>query len=87
MLNLCSRWSQFFEADDGRLSMSRLLCFMSFFPSSTVVMTTRTDTALLYYISGYVLGYIGGKGLDALTARNRGIADNGNAEDSDVAEK
>lgn len=66
---LLSTFHEFFEDDKGRKSMARLLCFMSFFPSSFVVVTTRTDNALLYYIGGYVLGYIGGKGCDAWATR------------------
>lgn len=71
---LCSgRCLEFFEAEDGRLSMTRLLCFLSFWPSSyAVVMAALKGDAegvLGWYIGGYVLGYVGGKGADAFVTR------------------
>lgn len=61
---------EFFEDDKQRLSMSRLLCFLSFFPASFVVIYTQSSDALGWYIGGYVIGYIGGKGVDMM--QNRG---------------
>ncbi len=60
------RWVEFFEGDDYRLSMTRLLCFMSFFPASWVVMTKGNEGILGWYLSAYVLGYVGGKCADVL---------------------
>lgn len=62
-----SRWVEFFESEAGQLSMTRLLCFLSFFPSSYVVMLHPGEGILGWYIGGYVLGYIGGKSADAFT--------------------
>lgn len=53
-----------FEGDDGRLSMTRLLCFLSFGPSSYVVVATQSENALGWYLGAYVLGYVGGKTTD-----------------------
>lgn len=59
------RVTEFFEGDNGCLSMTRLLCFMSFFPSSYVVIkcvdNMNIDMVLGVYIGGYVLGYVGSK--------------------------
>jgi hypothetical protein len=60
------RWVEFFEGDNRRLSMTRLLCFLSFAPASYVVVTTRSDSVLGWYLSAYVLGYVGGKVSDML---------------------
>lgn len=59
------RLAEFFEGEDGILSMTRLLCFLSFFPSSYVVIVTKSENALGWYLGSYVLGYVGGKTIDA----------------------
>jgi hypothetical protein len=61
-----SRVIEFFEGDHLRLSMTRLLCFMSFFPASYVVIVTKSENALGWYLSSYVLGYVGGKVSDMM---------------------
>lgn len=62
------RWVQLFEADHKQLSMTRLLCFMSFFPASYVVVTNPSEGMLGWYLGAYVLGYIGGKSADAFAS-------------------
>lgn len=61
---------EFFEDDAGRLSMSRLLCFMSFFPATYIlianVKSDKIADILLWYLSAFVLSYLGGKGADVL---------------------
>lgn len=64
----CSRWVEFFEGDNGRLSMTRLLCFLAFGPSTYVVIKTLNPEALGWYLSAFVLGYVGGKLGDAISA-------------------
>lgn len=59
-----ARFVEFFEGENGRLSMTRLVMFLSFFPSSLVVILTAESETLGWYIGGYVLGYVGGKGAD-----------------------
>lgn len=59
------KWAQFFENNQGQKSMSRLLPFMSFFPSTIVVLWLHTEAALGIYIGSYVGGYLGGKCADA----------------------
>ena len=58
---LRERWIEVFEGEGNRLSMSRLLCFMSFLPASYVVVSTKSEDALGWYLGAYVLGYVGGK--------------------------
>jgi len=64
------RWQQFFEDDKSRYSMSRLLCFMSFFPASFVVIKNGGEGALGWYLGAYVLGYVGGKVADVTSRKN-----------------
>ena len=73
----CGRWIEFFEGDEGRLSMTRLLCFMSFFPASYIVVRMESESALGWYLSAYVLGYSSGKMIDMLgkTRQARGNTD------------
>lgn len=59
------RISEFFEGEDKRLSMTRLLAFMSFFPASFVLAISHTDTALGVYLGAYVAQLVGSKGADA----------------------
>lgn len=63
---LHNRWIEFYEGDDGHLSMTRLLCFLSFFPASWVIVTKGNEAMLGWYLSAYVLGYVGGKFTDML---------------------
>lgn len=60
---------EFFTDEKGQASMSRLLCFMTFFPATYVVMKTLSDNALGWYLGAYVLGYVGGKASDAVRLR------------------
>lgn len=71
---LYQRLPEFFEGDDGRMSMARLMIFMSFFPASYVVVLSCTEMALGVYLSAYVGGYLGGKGAD-IFKQNRGGKD------------
>lgn len=57
---------EFFESDDARLSMTRLLCFLSFWPASWVIVVKGNEAMLGWYLSAYVLGYVGGKISDQL---------------------
>ena len=46
--------------------MTRLLCFLSFFPASYVILIDKGEGTLGWYLGAYVLGYVGGKSADAL---------------------
>ena len=46
---------------ENRLSMSRLLMFMSFWPSSWVLVTNPTETMLGLYLGAFIGGYVGGQ--------------------------
>lgn len=64
---------QFFEDSDMRLSMTRLLCFLSFFPASYVLIrnTESMNIADLlgWYLGAYVFGYSAGKFSDAINSK------------------
>lgn len=51
----------FFKEPDGKYSMTRLLCFISFFPASWVLVQTKSDAAFGLYLGAYVVGYLGNK--------------------------
>ena len=51
----------FFEDEERVPSMTRLLCFLSFFPASWVVVKTSEADTLAWYLSAYTASYIGGK--------------------------
>lgn len=54
---------EFFEAVDGRLSMTRLMVFLTW-PAATWVVLMDKDQ-LVNYLGAYVGGYAIGKGADA----------------------
>lgn len=59
-----SRLSEFFESDSGRLSMTRLLLFMSYFPATYVMVVQPTETIFGLFLGAFVMGYAGGKSAD-----------------------
>lgn len=63
------RLTQFFEGEGGILSMSRLLMFMAFFPSTYVLL--KNQSALQWYLLAYGASYIGGKAADAYMSNNQ----------------
>lgn len=79
-----SRLMEFFEDADGRRSMSRLTMFLSLIPSSIVVLIDHHAETLGWYIGGYVLGYVGGKGMDKFKTRGN---DGDHIMDNDKLEK
>lgn len=68
-----SRLVEFFEGENQRLSMTRLLCFLSFFPASYVLYKNtekiNISEILGIYLTAYVLGYVGGKTADIFMRR------------------
>jgi hypothetical protein len=58
---ICGTLKQFFQDERDRLSMSRLLCFLSFFPASVELFRIDNSDALGWYLGAFVAGYIGGK--------------------------
>jgi hypothetical protein len=58
--------SGFFKTNKNQESMSRLVVFMGFFPSTIVLLWIHTVPALAAYMSTYGLAYLGGKVTDAL---------------------
>jgi hypothetical protein len=59
---------QFFEDNKGELSMTRLLCFLSFWPASYVVIMDRSEQTLAWYLGTFALSYLGGKSADVISA-------------------
>ena len=53
--------SDFFRGQSGRLSMTRLLTFLSFIPATYELVRINNEAALGLYLGAYVVGYIGGK--------------------------
>jgi len=66
MERIAKAFREFFEDESGALSMTRLLCFLSFFPASWVTIRIQNENALAIYVGTYALSYLGGKGLDAV---------------------
>lgn len=60
---------------ENRLSMSRLLMFMSFWPSSFVLITNPTETMLGLYLGAFIGGYVGGKSADIFMGDKQLAAD------------
>jgi uncharacterized membrane protein YfcA len=62
------RLAEFFEGSGGRLSMPRLLCFLSFFIASYITVENRNndniDVLLGLYLGMFVGSYLGGKTAD-----------------------
>ena len=66
-----SWFREFFEDSEGCLSMTRLLCFLSFFPASWVTIKINNENALAIYVGTYALSYLGGKGIDMVNGIRR----------------
>lgn len=66
MNRIAKAFREFFEDEHGSLSMTRLLCFMSFFPASWMSMKIENENALTIYVATYALSYLGSKGLDVM---------------------
>lgn len=57
---------EFFEGDGGGLSMTRLLCFLSFFPAAWVTVGIGNENALAIFVGTYALSYLGKEGIAAV---------------------
>lgn len=63
---LKGRWIEVFEGENNRLSMMRLMVFLSFFPASAVMLSIRNTESLAVYLSAYVGGIVGSKTVDVI---------------------
>lgn len=63
------RLVEFFEGEDSRLSMTRLMLAASFLPASYIAVATLNENIFMAYVGAYVIGYIGGKGADMFSQR------------------
>lgn len=59
-----SRWMEFFEGTNNRLSMARLLVFLAFIVASPLVWVIRTTEALATFLGAFVINYAAGKTAD-----------------------
>lgn len=66
-----NRIQEFWEADNGRMSMARLLQFLSFPPATGILIYMHTTEALSMYLSAYVLNGIANKGIDKWGVKKR----------------
>lgn len=60
------RTLEFFEGDNGRLSMTRLCTFLCFWPCCWIGVRINTVEAIWAIGSIFVLGYVAGRGADAI---------------------
>jgi hypothetical protein len=78
--NNFGRLWEFFEDDSTRLSMSRLTVFGAFWVASYIVILNAKSATigdlLSWYLSAFVLGYLGGKGFDMMSSRGPNPAAN-----------
>jgi hypothetical protein len=66
------RYVELFEGGGGnRLSMTRLLMFLAFWPATYVVVREPNHETLGWYLGAFVLGYVGGKGADVFMGREK----------------
>lgn len=63
---------QFFEGEDGRLSMTRLIVLMTFLPATWVLLDDGDQLA--NYLGFYVGGYAAGKASDVFMKGNGNVA-------------
>lgn len=61
---MINRWLEFFEGEDKLLSIKALVYFLCFGVSTIELLRLNTETALGYYLSAFVSGYVGGKGVE-----------------------
>lgn len=62
-------WIEFFQDGDNQLSMTRLLCFMAFWPSAYVIVKEHNSDTLWPFLGAFVGGYVGGKFSDMMGKR------------------
>ena len=61
-----TRWPEFFQNDFNRFSMPRLVTLGAFIISSGVLIWKPTEANFAFFLTAWVLNYLGGKGLDKL---------------------
>ena len=59
-----NRVVEFFQDESKQLSMTRLLCFLAFWPASYVVCIEPDSDTLGWYLGAFVGGYAAGKWAD-----------------------
>ena len=64
------RWVEFFEGEGNRLSMTRLLCFLAFWPASYVFLHNPSEGMAWAYLGTFVGGYAAGKWADKMGGKH-----------------
>lgn len=77
------RWIELFEGNGRRLSMSRLLVFLAFWPASYAFMKNPSVEMAAVYLGAFVLNYIGGKSADVFMGVEKLEAVGGNVGGND----
>jgi len=72
-LRLSNRWLEAFEGENNRISMMRLMVFLSFWPASYIALSIRNTESLAVYLGAYVGGAIGGKTADVLGRKRNNV--------------
>lgn len=70
---------EFLEGAGNRLSMTRLLMFLAFWPATYVVVREPNSETLGWYLGAFVLGYVGGKSADVFVG-NRQLETSGDSD-------
>lgn len=65
----------FFEDDNERPSMIRLLAFLSFFPASYITLNLCTETSLGIFLGVFVGQYAGGRITDVFMKKAKNVPD------------
>ena len=70
---MMQRFVEFWEGDNNRLSMGRLLQFMAYPPATGVMLYIHTTEAMSLYLSAFVFNGVASKGLDVMKGRRNAI--------------
>jgi len=63
-MKACNRFAEFFEGENNRFSMYRLLQFLAYPPSTAVMIYIHTTEAMSLYLAAFVTNGVLGKAID-----------------------
>jgi hypothetical protein len=64
--------AEMFQNAHGRVSLTRLMFFLSFFPATYIVVKNPTEGMLGLYLGAFAVSYVSGKGIDAFGKNGSG---------------
>ena len=79
------RWIEFVEGNGRRLSMSRLLVFLAFWPACWALLNNPSESMMGIFLGAFVANYIGGKSADIFMGNEKLAADSDSDTVSDTA--